>query len=53
MDIEMGDKLDYLGGTNLNLFSSQKWKREAEEWFRKMWCEDLTTAPLKAGGRGL
>lgn len=41
-DIEMGDILDYLGGTNLNLLSSQKWKREAEEWFRKMWCEDLT-----------
>ena len=42
MDIEMGDILDYLGGTNLNRLSSQKWKREAEEWFRKMWCEDLT-----------
>ena len=42
MDIEMGDILDYLGGTNLNLLSSQKWKRAAEDWFRKMWCEDLT-----------
>jgi len=42
MDIEMGDILDYLGGTNLNHLSSQKWKREAEEWFRKMRCDDLT-----------